>query len=107
MNLNIHGGPQSSQARNLTPGSCRLSSSTAWLSPLSKNLPVVTLLPVDVRSEAEMAFEDLRQVALVGKSACLGKVSERHICLAEQPLGALDALAQHGLMETSPGRFSE
>ena len=72
-----------------------------------ENLSAIALLPVNVRGEAEMTLEDLRQVALVGKTARAGNVRERHIRLVKQQLSVLDSLAQHDLMQAGPCRFAE
>ena len=63
------------------------------------------LLPVGAWGEAEMPFENLGHMALIRKSARSCNVSERHIRLLEQPLGALDPLAQQKLMRACACRL--
>jgi hypothetical protein len=54
-----------------------------------------------------MLFEDPGQVALVGKSALYGNVSEGHIRLFEQTLRSLNPLTQHKVVRALSRRLAE
>src|SRR5229473_1076428 len=67
----------------------------------------LALLAIGAWGEAVLLFEDLGQVALVGKSALYCNVSQGHSCLSEQPLGPLNALAQHKVVRAFSRRLAE
>ncbi len=59
-------------------------------------------LPIGAGRDAQIAFEDAREVALVGKATLSGNARQGQRGLGQQPLRALDSLAQHKVVR----RFS-
>jgi len=77
------------------------------LRTLSKACADRAIPPIGSRGEAQMPFEDLRQVALMRKTTLQRNLSEGHLLLLEQPLRSLETLAQHKLVRALSRRLAE
>jgi hypothetical protein len=64
-------------------------------------------LAIAVRGAAQVLFEGWRQVALMGEAVFTSDVGQGNVSLAQQPLSAFDAQAQHELMWACSGGAPE